>query len=730
MKLFYLICILILIGGLSFAEGRLLRGRVTDAESGHGLVSAFIALEKNATTSDSLGFFTLELSTQARLLNVSLVGYEPAVVAVGSMPIDGLIDIRLQRRIMVVSDAVLISAKRNYSDSQFSAYSETVPTALRTVKGLAMVRRGSFAEDPSLRGVDGSKLGVTIDGMKIFGACTDRMDPVNSYVERENLARLEVSKGAFDLNRGQAIGGTINLVTDRPSFARRISGYSEVGYESVADYRYGRSVLNIARDDLALRGSFSFRQADDFRPGRRAPIENSAYAKYNFKVDVSKKYVGHQLDVGVLSDRAWDIGYPALLMDTSKARSHLYHVGHVWKRPQSALHMLRTKLYFSRVDHWMDDMERDVGQREVMPDMHMPMYGQTHTGGLIANALFLGADSTLELVVDWYHLRSFADMEMTSKLPEVPDMYLLNLGDVRRDHFAGAVNYNRAVFSTVEWRLNMRFDLARHDIHDPLGRNQLAATWGYGELAQRYATLSASTAVAYMLNNAAEIRLSVANSARLPTQIESYGFYLYNPTDGYFYMGNPTLRPERSRQVELAIRYGKERRRLSVSCYYNQLGNYIVGVGSGSVFKHYDHSDRAVIYGFELEGEWPVTEHVMLHLQTSYTHGHSADFAEPLPAIAPLDSRIGLRYERSQYGAALGMRRVGEQTRIASQTTLEDSTPAFATYDIYAHWRFIEKTNLTIAVENVADRFYHEHLSIANLPSPGRNVRMALHREF
>jgi len=309
-------------------------------------------------------------------------------------------------------------------------------------------------------------------------------------------------------------------------------------------------------------------------------------------------------------------------------------------------------------------------------------------------------------------------------------MYLLNLGDVRRDHFAGAVNYNRAVFSTVEWRLNMRFDLARHDIHDPLGRNQLAATWGYGELAQRYATLSASTAVAYMLNNAAEIRLSVASSARLPTQIESYGFYLYNPTDGYFYMGNPTLRPERSRQVELAIRYGKERRRLSVSCYYNQLGNYIVGVGSGSVFKHYDHSDRAVIYGFELEGEWPVTEHVMLHLQTSYTHGHSADFAEPLPAIAPLDSRIGLRYERSQYGAALGMRRVGEQTRIASQTTLEDSTPAFATYDIYAHWRFIEKTNLTIAVENVADRFYHEHLSIANLPSPGRNVRMALHREF
>ena len=50
MKQFYLTCTLVLLSGLSFAEGTLLRGRVTDAETGHGLVSAFIALKKNATT--------------------------------------------------------------------------------------------------------------------------------------------------------------------------------------------------------------------------------------------------------------------------------------------------------------------------------------------------------------------------------------------------------------------------------------------------------------------------------------------------------------------------------------------------------------------------------------------------------------------------------------------------------------------------------------------------------
>ena len=73
MKQFHLTCILVLLSGLSFAEETLLRGRITDAETGRGLVSAFIALEKNATTSDSLGLFALELSPQARLLNVSLV---------------------------------------------------------------------------------------------------------------------------------------------------------------------------------------------------------------------------------------------------------------------------------------------------------------------------------------------------------------------------------------------------------------------------------------------------------------------------------------------------------------------------------------------------------------------------------------------------------------------------------------------------------------------------------
>ena len=61
--------------------------------------------------------------------------------------------------------------------------------------GMSLIKRGAYALEPQLHGFSGGQLNVTIDGMKMFGACTDKMDPVTSYIEPTNLKNITIQQG-------------------------------------------------------------------------------------------------------------------------------------------------------------------------------------------------------------------------------------------------------------------------------------------------------------------------------------------------------------------------------------------------------------------------------------------------------------------------------------------------------------------------------------------------------
>ena len=68
--------------------------------------------------------------------------------------------------------------------------------------------------DPSSTEWQPERTVVTIDGMRIFGACTDKMDPVTSYVEVSNLSEATISSGQQGSCHGNTIGGSIDLKTN------------------------------------------------------------------------------------------------------------------------------------------------------------------------------------------------------------------------------------------------------------------------------------------------------------------------------------------------------------------------------------------------------------------------------------------------------------------------------------------------------------------------------------
>ena len=75
---------------------------------------------------------------------------------------------------------------------------------LTVCQAQTLLSRANFAQEPVIRGLSGGQIGLVIDGMPVIGACVDKMDPSTSYVEADNLQRLELSKGGFDLTNSFA----------------------------------------------------------------------------------------------------------------------------------------------------------------------------------------------------------------------------------------------------------------------------------------------------------------------------------------------------------------------------------------------------------------------------------------------------------------------------------------------------------------------------------------------
>jgi outer membrane receptor protein involved in Fe transport len=92
-----------------------------------------------------------------------------------------------------------------------------------------------------------------------------------------------------------------------------------------------------------------------------------------------------------------------------------------------------------------------------------------------------------------------------------------------------------------------------------------------------------------------------------------------------------------------------------------------------------------------------------------------ANDEEPLPNIAPFQTRVGVRYheaaENPRWAIEFAARIVENQDRIAS-SLLERETPGFTTYNLRGYWQASEALWLTAGVENLTDKFYQEHLDL------------------
>lgn len=254
-----------------------------------------------------------------------------------------------------LQEVILIGKKATIQEKQSKPLT-SIDAYLEQSHRINMLRRGGYAWEPVLNSMSSERTLITIDGMRVFSACTDKMDPVTSYVEVSNLSEAEVNSGQQGNHHGGTIGGSINLKILRNGFTDTgWDGTLKTGFESNSAQKILGAAIGYSGKSFYVDSDVMFRDAGNYKAGKQEKIEHSQYQKLNFLINSGFSWNDTKLrEASVIYDRATDVGYPALPMDVSLAEGLITSLKFEMLPAAEKLDKWETKLYYNQIaTGWM-----------------------------------------------------------------------------------------------------------------------------------------------------------------------------------------------------------------------------------------------------------------------------------------------------------------------------------------------------------------------------------------
>ena len=467
----------------------------------------------------------------------------------------------------VVVSSTIGSGKKAVSKGRVASIDEH----LGKLSKVEMVRRGNYAWEPIVNSMATERVSTTIDGMKIFYACTDKMDPVTSYVESCNLQRISLNSGLDGNPQATGnIGGSIDLKLRRVGFDAKSSEYNaSAGFESNGNVQvYGADAAFSSHRFYTNFGVF-YRHADSYKAGGSETVSFSQFQKTNAFANIGWQPAdNHIVEATAIYDIATDIGYPALAMDVKKAEGIITSLSYRREHIQGLFHRWETKAYYNHITHNMDDTKR--------PDViiHMDMPGRSSTTGLYSLLHGTKGSHYFQMNLDGYYNTLFADMTM------YPDkgkpMYMLTWPDVGTFNTGLAFTDDMAITSHHHLRLSAKGAWQHRQINNDEGYQALSIYFpGMDKGNSRFIS---RLAVSYAYEHSGwAIAVGTGYGTRAPTVTESFGYFLNNTFDQYDYIGNPYLKNEKAIEANASIGYEKGLVRVKAETNAFFFQDYIIG---------------------------------------------------------------------------------------------------------------------------------------------------------
>lgn len=620
---------------------------------------------------------------------------------------------------------VISSHKKGLEHNAHTKPLSTLDEYLEASQKVNMIKRGAYAWEPVLNDMSSERLAITIDGMRIFGACTDKMDPITSYVDVSNLSEAHVSSGQQGAEHGSTIGGAIDLKVEKSNFKETDwEGSVEMGGESGNNAQIIGGELNYSGERLYVDTDVIYRKAENYTAGGGEEVQFSQFEKYNVSANAGYKFSDDQkLSASIIFDEARDVGYPALPMDVSLARAFIGSASWFQNDFLGGFRDWETKLYANKITHIMDDSHRpDVPIRMDMP-------GWSETYGYFSQAKWKDEKHKVLLKLDGYYNRSLAEMTMYPNDPNENEMFMLTWPDVRTLN-SGFYAEDFVQLKESSIKLATRLTVQKFNVADEFGRNSLRIF--YPEMAQRQTRFLKSVSAQYHTNlKAWHFNGGLSYGDRAPSVSEGFGFYLFNSFDGHDYIGDPDLKNEKALEGNAKLSLEKENFSIGLEGNYFYMTDYIIGeidptlsvmtIGAEGV-KIYRNLENADLYNVSLDTEYKIFPEWKWSGAVSYHRGTDQD-GRNLPFISPFAYSSNLQYSHKTFLGALAMRGAGQQVNFNPEFG-EDQTDAYTVFSLSLGKQFsfgLDELYVKLGVENIFDEYYSTYSDWKNIPRMGRN---------
>lgn len=617
---------------------------------------------------------------------------------------------------------------------------QNVGEALRGEPGLSVASDGAQGQNPVIRGLKKESVVLLVDGVRMNSA--QPQGAIASFMSLGLAERVEVVKGPASVLYGTgALGGAINVRLPQARFDAPLGFDTSASFDSASSGLRGSGLLRASSGDHALMLGGSLARIDDHKaPSGTVALtgydSDTLIAQYRYRIDAKQ-----QLRASVQQQTDKDVWYPGskrphanaavvgnTIVHSPDQQRQLLELGFERKGSGEQPLNLDVRVYRHDVDRTIqsrsDRLQRDIGQTDV----------SFSTDGIDAKADWLmNEQHLLSFGVNAWRMQASPERYLASPTPLSPL--------VRNVPFSAGELRSMGVFLQDDMRfgkLNALVGL-RHDTvqGDAASMNNGAVTSGLNRKD------SATTGSLGLIYQAAPLLRPFANLARgfrAGEMRERFEASLRG--DGYHYIGNPQIRPEFATQFEIGLKGASAALTYSASIYRNRITDHITGQPTGTFVnglpvKRTVNLGEVSIKGVEARARWQFQREQWLSAGYSRLRGDNQDLNEPLFQM-PADE-LSLGWEgrvAPAWTTDATLRLVARQDRVATAFArgTENATADFGTLDLGATWRYAPRQSLRLAIRNLTDKGYHEHLAEGvsghEIQAPGRSLQVTWQGAF
>jgi iron complex outermembrane recepter protein len=736
--LFLTILIIMVTGaGESIAQHEI-TGSVTDVH-GNPVAGAAVAVAGTTTgvVTATDGSFRLELPAGRHNVMVRHVGYRIEYREITMPDMAGIfIEFTLAGDV-VQSEEILITASllqritryqpvRSYHTAEVQQRNTTsIGTLLDGEPGVAMRSMGPAPARPVVRGMDGERIQVLQNGMKMGDISSTAHDHA-VVLDPMTADRVDIVRGPASLLYGSsALGGLVNVHTDDivQNWSSGVGGYTSLEAQSATRGIAGASRWNYGTDAMNLTVRGSVRQTGDMRTPIGA-IPDTDLSSVHLGSGLSWKRSGGFTGASVSwADQHYGIPedpddpqeeirlYMQRLAVQGLSNHSLDHS--FWQKAE-----FRVTYNYYHHEEWEreylldgtlddEDLELKVTQNHIQGDLLLQ-----HGHGTILR------DGTAGVTLEYRDSRVGGDEALT------PDARALTLAGFLLEEFELAPGMMLQAGLRTEWNwVSARANEGFPDGGEHRSRGVWAAALGLNR----------------SLGQSVQLGIQVARSHRIPSIEELFADAAHIAASRYE-IGNPSLGNEIGYGLDLFADYTGSGSRVHLALFANRISNYIrlqpLGMTDpvrGLPVLEYTGSD-ALLAGGEFQLLQQVSRNLQWHVNADYTYGSELSVGEkqPLPFMPPLRLAVGIEYDTGRWWSRARVRHALSQERTAPD---EAATDAYTLTHLATGLKLGSSHvhTMTLSVDNLFNVTWRDHLSRIeqrDIPMMGRNIRLSYRITF